>query len=113
MITGYSFGRVEFDNQDYTSDLLIYGSEVKDNWWRKDGHSLCYDDLEWLLAREVEKIIIGTGKSGRLEVPTQLKENLSQRGIELISQPTAKAVETFNQAIAKQDKVGAGLHLTC
>ena len=46
MIEKYSFGSIVVDGKQYTSDIKIIDGVVIPNWWRKEGHSLCREDIE-------------------------------------------------------------------
>jgi hypothetical protein len=112
-IADYSFGQLTAAENKYTSDLLICGEEIKSNWWRQDGHSLCLDDLDWVLAKNPDTLIIGTGKSGVMSVPADVKADLEAQGIEVIVETTDQAVEIFNRRQNSDKLVAAGFHLTC
>lgn len=111
-IETYSFGEMVVDGERYTSDLLLCGGVIKSDWWRKEGHSLCREDLAWVLNQNPDLLIIGTGKSGVMTVPQTLKESLESE-LDLIVEQTAQAVKTFNQHQRQDLKVAAGFHLTC
>ncbi|MFO7818847.1 MAG: MTH938/NDUFAF3 family protein [Halanaerobacter sp.] len=111
-IESYSFGELIIDGEHYSSDLLICGEEIKSNWWRKEGHSLCRADLGWILKQNPELLIIGTGKSGVMTVPHSLEQEL-ESNLDLIIERTGQAVQTFNQMSKKDLKLAAGFHLTC
>ncbi|MBM7623566.1 Mth938-like domain-containing protein [Sporohalobacter salinus] len=114
MIDSYKFGKMVINDNEYTSDLLLCNSEVKDNWWRKKGHSLCKEDLAWILNHKPDLLIIGTGKRGAMEVPEKLQEELKKLGIEVVVEITDDAVEIFNRRDnVEGKKVAAGFHLTC
>lgn len=111
-IENYSFGQLVIDGQNYTSDLLICGENIKSNWWRETGHNLCRDDLAWVLKQNPDLLIIGTGKSGVMNVSQNLQQELKQ-DLELVVEKTGEAVKIFNQRQKTDLKVAAGFHLTC
>lgn len=112
MIDSYSFGRIVVDGRRYTSDIIIFPDRVRDNWWRKEGHSLHVDDLKEILQEKPEVLVVGTGSSGLVRVPEETRKRVEAEGIELVVEPTEKACETFNQ-LSKSRRVVAALHLTC
>jgi hypothetical protein len=57
-------------------------------------------------------LIVGTGASGLIEVKSETKKLLENKGIELIAKPTSEACRLFNEK-SKNEKVIAALHLTC
>jgi hypothetical protein len=70
------------------------------------------EDLEGVLRYQPEVLVIGQGKPGLMAVSSDLTERLRQRGIEVHSAPTAKAVKLYNR-LSPAKKVVAALHLTC
>lgn len=112
MIDSYSFGSIVVDGKRYTADVIIYPDRVDPSWWRKQGHNLCLEDLQEVLRFQPEVLVIGQGKPGLMKVSTGVLRQLQELGIEVVSAPTPKAVETYNQ-LATQKKVVAALHLTC
>ena len=111
VIDSYSFGRMVIDGRTYTSDLIIAGDEVFPNWWRKQGHHLQLEDLKTVIEKKPDVLVIGTGAHGIMTVPVDTIKYLEEAGIEVISQPTGQAVETFNQITGR--KKAAAFHLTC
>jgi putative phosphoribosyl transferase len=112
-IDDYSFGHITVDGRQFEKDLIILGEDIKDNWWRKDGHSLAIEDLSDVIQYKPDILIVGTGQSGQMKIDQQTKDALQKQGIELIACETAKAVERFNKELQKQTKVAGAFHLTC
>jgi hypothetical protein len=113
MIDKYQFGKIVIDDQAYTRDLLIVPDGVIPDWWREAGHRLALSDLEPILANPPEVLVVGTGRYGRMNVPSSTRRTLENEGIELVVEPTAPACETYNQFEADGRRVAAALHLTC
>lgn len=113
MIDQYSFGTITIQNKTYTSDLKIINGHVPPDWWRKSGHSVGIDDIQDILNAEPDVIVIGSGSSGLMKIGEQLRERCKFDGIEIIAEPTSKAIETFNQMVADGGNVAGGFHLTC
>ena len=113
MIESYDFGRIVVDGKEYTSDLIISLNRVKDGWWRKHGHRLAIEDLREIIEERPEVLVVGTGYSGLLKIPSETKRHIEKKGIELIVQPTEQACETYNALIRSGRKAVAALHLTC
>jgi len=112
MIDSYDFGHTVIDGKTYTSDVIIYPDKVNDSWWRKEGHELCMEDLEDVLDRKPDAIVVGTGNPGLMKVLSETEKLIKSKGIKLIVQPTKEACQTYNQLSSSQ-KVIAMLHLTC
>ena len=111
-INKYSFGNIVVDGKKYNSDIIIYPERVQTDWWRKEGHSLCIEDIEEVLKAKPEVIIVGCGASGIMDVAVETRALIEAKGIKLIQLPTDKACEEYN-VLAKTQKVIACLHLTC
>lgn len=112
MIDSYSFGRIVVDGKSYTSDLIVFPDRVADHWRRKSGHKLVPEDLEQLLGGQVGTLVVGTGNSGLMRVPSDTLDYLESAGFEVIVQRTREACETYNR-LAEQGPAIAALHLTC
>jgi hypothetical protein len=112
MIDSYDFGQIVIDGQAYHADIIIYPDRVDAGWWRKEGHSLCVEDIKEITAAKPEVLIIGCGASGMLTVPGQTKDYLESLGIRLIALPTQAACQSYNE-LYRQKRVVAGMHLTC
>ncbi|UCF96635.1 MAG: hypothetical protein JSV89_15860 [Spirochaetaceae bacterium] len=112
MIDSYSFGSITIDGKNYSSDVIVYPDRVDSSWWRKEGHNLCLEDIEEVLRYRPEVLVIGQGKPGLMKVGKELTKQLRQRGIEVRSGPTAKAVRLYNE-LSTGKKIVAALHLTC
>jgi len=112
MIESYAFGRIRINDKDYTSDVIIYPDRVEDNWWRREGHHLHFDDLLGIIPEKPDTIIIGTGRYGLMKVPPDLIDRLKDMGIDVIVQKTGSACKVYNDT-CRSKKVIAALHLTC
>jgi len=112
-IERYQFGRITIDGQDYVNDIIIFPDRrIQDGWWRRQGHHMGVDDIAKLVVEAPEVIVAGTGAYGRMTVDETVENLLREQQIELVAEPTAKAVELYSQMSAKQ-RVGACFHLTC
>jgi hypothetical protein len=114
MIESYVSGcSMRVDGKTYTTDLKIIGDTVKDNWWRREGHRLLSDDIVDILESRPDVLVVGTGYAGNLDIPANLRRDLAERGVRLLSKRTAEAVELFNQHRAQEENVAGAFHLTC
>lgn len=113
MIEQYSFGTIVINSYRYSSDLILFGDTVRDNWWRKSGHELCVADIQLAIEQfNPTVVVVGTGKFGLMKVLEETESFLQSRQIRLIAQKTGQAWETYNKLIAS-DKVLGAFHLTC
>jgi hypothetical protein len=115
VIEAYDFGVIVINRRRYTSDLIVYGEQVFDGWWRREGHRLYVEDLDRIFDFEPKPqvLVVGTGYYGLLKVSNEAEEALKSRGIELVAQPTKDAVQTFNKLLGLGKRVAGAFHLTC
>lgn len=111
-IDSYRFGKIVIDGQVYTKDVILLPDRVVGGWWRKEGHTLYLSDLKEILAVNPSLLIVGQGAQSRMRVSGEVEEALKDVGITLISLPTGKACEEYNQQSA-ETIIAAALHLTC
>lgn len=113
MIEFYDFGVIVVDGKRYTNDVIVFLDRVKAGWWRREGHRLAIEDLQEVLKAEPQVVVVGTGYSGLMKVPNEVKQHLDQHGIRLVTERTGDATRTFNKLAESGEKVVAALHLTC
>ena len=114
LIEFYSFGKMVVNGITYTSDVMILPQgQVIHPWWRQTGHVLCFRDLNQVVAADPEIIVAGTGQPGMMKPGPDLERQLAVVNIDLIVQPTASAVDTFNQLKKENKSVAGGFHLSC
>ena len=114
LIESYVTGRsMRVAGKTYTTDLKIISDTVKDNWWRREGHRLLSDDIVDILKSRPDVLVVGTGYAGNLDIPARLRRDLAERGVRLLSERTAEAVELFNRHRAQEENVAGAFHLTC
>lgn len=111
MIESYGFGKIVIDGKVYTNDLIILPGKIISNWWRREGHLLQAEDLGEVFEAKPEKLIIGTGSSGMMQVAKEVYELAEKEGINVVCKKTAEAVKEFNYA--KDAKTALAVHLTC
>ena len=98
MITG---GRVE--ERDYEKLTALFGTSHRIGDW----------EAEALFSDGPEVIVIGTGTSGMLTVPEEIKERAKKEGIHLDIALTPEAVEIYNRRVEEGKRVNALIHTTC
>lgn len=111
-INSYSFGRIVIEGKAYTSDLIIYPDRVDSSWWRKEGHILNICDIEEIVKKEPEVLVVGCGNPGLMKVLKETRDFIESEGIRLISESTEEACKLYNR-LHPTKKVVAALHLTC
>jgi hypothetical protein len=111
-IDSYQFGQIVVGGKVYSSDIIISPAGIKDDWWRKDGHELCQEDIAGAISESHEVLVVGTGASGLMKVLSDVNRATQAQGIEPIAKTTDKACNIYNQLCYSQ-RVIAALHLTC
>ena len=97
----------------YQQDLKIIHGQVKNNWWRRQGHRLDPDDIRDILSARPKVLVIGTGYAGNMRVPDSLRSQLEANNIKVIVERTAKATKIFNRQYTRGNDVAGAFHLTC
>lgn len=101
------------DGKKYSADLIIFPHKIISNWWRKEGHSICIDDIEDVLQYNPEILVIGKGANSCMEVSPELKKVFADKNIKLVEEDTQKACVLFNKYISDGKKAVGLFHLTC
>ncbi|XP_029026689.1 mth938 domain-containing protein [Betta splendens] len=70
-------------------------------------------DLEEVLKKGVELLVIGRGMSEALQVPSTTVDYVKQKGVEIRVLQTEKAVAEYNKLVGEGAKVGGVFHSTC
>ena len=72
IIENYNFGNIRINDKTYSNDVIIFPEEVLPNWWRQEGHKIHMEDLQEVVKRKPEFLIIGTGYNGVMRVSKNL-----------------------------------------
>ncbi len=112
-ITNYTFGHIEVDGKNYSTDVVITPEGVQNGWWRAEGHNLAIGDLDTAIDAKPQVVVIGTGYFGRMRVPDATRSFLNDKGIKVEVVKTPEAVDVFNQLQQNCARIVAALHLTC
>lgn len=113
IIEDYQFGYIKVSGKTYTRDLIVFPDKIITNWWRKEGHNLCMEDLADVLKFKPDILIVGTGYYGVMKVHRDVIEKLEKIGIEVKILKTSDAVRAYNELARQNKRVAAALHLTC
>ncbi|MCE7741440.1 MAG: hypothetical protein GOP50_03190 [Candidatus Heimdallarchaeota archaeon] len=113
IIEKYKFGKMVINGKSYTSDLIIFTDSIETNWRRKKGHSLHLKDLEILMEKEIETLVVGSGMFGLVDIPEELIKELNAKEITVIIEKSTQAMKKFNELAEKGVKVAGAFHLNC
>ncbi|TKG93764.1 hypothetical protein EYV94_16095 [Puteibacter caeruleilacunae] len=117
VIKHVSFGMIIVDDHTYEEDLLIRSSgkiEKRKKRLSKEiygtSHKMSLDEARFIYEEGVEKLIIGSGHHGYLELSDDAKNLFKEHGIEVTLMETPEAVDAFN---ATSEKCIGLFHITC
>jgi len=113
LIKSYQFGSMTVGEKEHRSDLKIIEGKVFPSWGRQEGHVVDVADVDDILAAKPETLVVGRGDPGRMRVSDSLRAALASAHIQLIEEPTVRAVAAFNRLSENDRKVAAAFHLTC
>ena len=120
LITNLSWGSVEVTTGEQTfhfRDCKVWPGGARDWNWRETGteHSpgIQPADIQEVLEKGVEIIVLGRGVQNRLEVQPETEALLKARGIQVHIESTPQAVELYNDLARQGRKVGGVFHTTC
>jgi hypothetical protein len=115
-ILDHSWGRIEVEGLGNGKDFILYpgGGESWD--WNETGTSheggIQRAEVQLLLDRGSEVIILSRGVNGRLSVSQEARELLDESGIDYRILRTEEAIGEYNR-LAGEKKVGGLFHSTC
>jgi len=110
------FGEIEVEGKRYTHDVVINGGKVRKRkkgpskqFREKFGHTplSAGEEIPW----GAKRLIVGTGAYGALPVMDEVLAEARQRGIEVITAPTAEVCHLLEEV--KKGHAYAILHCTC
>lgn len=110
------FGEIVIRGRTFDHDVVIEGGAVRTRDKRpsrrhpdRRGHTplSAAEALPW----SGERLVVGTGASGRLPVLPEVEAEAADRGVELVVLPTADACRMLRTV--EDAEVYAVLHLTC
>jgi hypothetical protein len=110
------WGKVTLEDGRRFKDVKLYPGGAREWDWSETGtgHTpgVQLTDVQELLDHGATVIVLSQGQMSRLRVPDDTLQALDDLGIEVHTQPTAQAVETYNHLRAEK-AVGALIHSTC
>jgi hypothetical protein len=110
-IQDYRFGHIVVDGRTFEADVIVLPARIVPNWRRRDGHSLCLEDLATVLEDLPGHLVVGSGHDGRMQPQADAIRALEARGIDVEVLPTEAAVRRFGEH--DPAAAAAALHLTC
>jgi len=120
LITDLSWGDMEVSiagEKQHFKDCKIWPGGAREwRWGETDTHhspGIQPADIEEVLEKDVDEIVLGRGQLGRLSVSAKTEQILRERGISYHIENTKKAVPLFNKLVQEGKRVGGVFHSTC
>ena len=120
LITNLTWGNMEVNvagEKQTFKDCKIWPGGAREWSWDETGthHSpgIQPADIEEILEKNVEEIVLGRGQLGRLGVAAETRESLDAHGVLYHIEKTKKAVTLFNDLVRQGKRVGGVFHSTC
>lgn len=111
------FGSVTVDGETFERDIIIrLGGEVKK---RKKGlskavygtsHTISLEEAKHVYQKGAERLVIGAGQYGLVELSDEAADYLDQRGCQVDLLPMKEAIKVWNEA---EGAVIGLFHVTC
>ena len=116
-IDGTLFGSVTIEGQTYERDVIIrLGGKVQKRKKKLSkavygsSHTISVDEARHVYQRGAERLIIGAGQFGLVELSTEAAQYFKRQGCQVELLPTKEAITVWNEA----DGPVIGLfHVTC
>lgn len=117
-IDSTKFGQIIIDRKKYRQVLIMGGVVEERDGVRLENlfgtsHKIGDWEIEKLFSNNPEAIIIGTGQDGMLDFDEQQFSQAKEKGIEVLSAPTPKAIKIYNEKVSAGQRVNALVHTTC
>lgn len=113
MIDSTKFGEITIDGKTHYSDVFIYWDGKIEEVRTEVRHKFSRKELNFLLGKNPEVVIVGNGQYGSLEVAEDVEKTAKEKGIEFIILDTPKAIQKFDELVKGGKKVVAYIHVTC
>ena len=120
LITDLSWGNMEVSidgEKQHFKDCKVWPGGARAWDWGETGthHSpgIQPADIEEILEKDVETIVLTRGQLGRLGVSPKTEGYLRERGVAYRIEKTQKAVALFNELAQQGQRVGGVFHSTC
>ena len=117
VINGTSFGSITIDGIVYDHDVVIGIDGLVHKRRKKlskavygSSHIVSLEEIENLYDDGAEKLIVGSGQSGLVELSQEAAGYLESRGCECLLYPTPRALREWNSA---EGEVIGLFHITC
>ena len=115
VINSTKFGSVTIDGKIYDEEdnyIVFWDGEII-GLHTAERHVFGKPELNIILKKNPDMVIVGTGDSGLLRVSEEVRNLCRRKGIKLIEMRSRGAIIKFNEAFNQEKKVVAFIHVTC
>ncbi len=112
-ISSYEFGSITIDGRSYHEDVIICWDGEVEEIRTKERHVFGLPELQKIMEKKPELIIVGRGASGLCKISDKVREEVEEKNLEFIESVSREAMNKFNEAFRRGKKVSAFIHLTC
>lgn len=116
-IISAGWGRMDVEGLDRGRDLKLWPGGGRHWDWKEcgtgHGRGVQQGDVEELLLKGSQVVIITTGRFRRLRVPETVVRYLQERGTEVLVLDTKSGIDRYNQLAEQGVAVGGLFHSTC
>lgn len=115
-VLSLSWGSVETEAGTFRDAKLWPGGGRGWDWNETGTHhtpGVQVADVEELLERDAEVVVLSQGQQGRLQVPDETVAHLEAAGVDVEVHRTERAVQRYGELVEAGRAAGALLHSTC
>lgn len=116
-ILALEWGKIDIEHLGTGKDFKLWPGGGRAWDWRETGTQhhpgIQISDVEELLHKGCQIIILTKGRLHRLKIPTATINFLKDKGIEVIVAETKKGVTLYNKYVEEGSPVGGLFHSTC
>jgi hypothetical protein len=116
-INSTCFGSITIEGEEYENDVVIcLDGEVKKRKKKLSkaiygtSHVISLDEARYVYEESAERIILGTGQSGMVELSDEAADYFRKKKCQVEMLPTPEAVHIWNKS---DGKIIALFHVTC
>jgi hypothetical protein len=113
VINSTKFGSITIDGKIYNEEdnyIVSWDGKII-GLHTAERHAFGRSELEMILKKNPEMVIVGTGDSDLLRVSEEVRSLCRREGVELLEMISRKAIVKFNENLDK--RVVAFIHVTC
>jgi len=110
-LDGTSFGSITISGKKHDHDVYVFWDGTVER--RVGDHTIPARQMEYIVEKKPEIIIIGTGQFGVVRVPSESEKLAREQNIEVVKARTPQAIGIFNEAMKQGKRVSAIIHVTC